>query len=111
MMSVGSSRPRLGSISSREKRVKMAGTSSICATCLRHCRGADVVGNVALELVGRQPERSVVAGNCVDGVVAQQQQAGIAPAGDHFVAVRDEGSEERGCLAPIEIWHLPNIAL
>ena len=77
----------------------------------RHCRGADIVGDMALELVGRQPECSVLARNCVNGVIAHQQQAGVAPAGDHFVTVRDEGGDERGCLAPIEIWHAPNIAL
>jgi hypothetical protein len=72
--------------------------------------GADVVGDVAFQLVGRKPQRAVVVRNGVAGVVAQQQQTGVAPAGDHFVAIGDEGVDERECLAPVGIWHTADIA-
>ena len=76
----------------------------------RDSLGADVVGDMAFQLVGRQPQRAVGVRDGVAGVIAQQKQAGVAPAGDHFVAVGDEGVDERECLAPVGIWHTADIA-
>ena len=81
MMSVGSSRPRLTSISSREKRVEMAGTPSACAMPLRDAQRADVVGDVALELAALAGPGFRRRRKRVDRVIADEDQPGVAAAG------------------------------
>ena len=76
MISVGSSSPRLGSIRRREKRERMAGAPSASARCSATSRGAQVVGDVAVKVLGPKPERAVALRDGVLGVVAEDEKAG-----------------------------------
>ena len=53
----------------------------------RHLRGADVVGDVALELLRRQSQGAVGRRNGIAGMVAEQDQAGVRTAFQDAVAV------------------------
>ena len=55
MTSVGSSLPRSGSMTSREKRVRMAGAAEAPRKSSGHRRRADIVGDVTLELASGRP--------------------------------------------------------
>ena len=72
MTSVGSSAPRLGSISRREKVESTAGAPSRSASAPRQRRRADVVGDVPLERPARQAERPIARRQGVRGVVADR---------------------------------------
>ncbi len=94
--SVGSSAPRLGSISSRENRVSTAGAPNARRQRPGHRRRADVVGDVAGELVRRQAERAVFGRQRVRGVVAQHDEPALQRALDRL-----HGSEGR---SNVGIW-------
>ena len=54
-------------------------------TC--HAGGADVVGDVACELLGRQAQRAVLRRQRIARMVAQQDNACVGPASDNAIAV------------------------
>ncbi len=72
MTSVGSSAPRFGSISRREKRDRIGGRVKALCEAARDGGGADVIGDVALKLGGRQAERPVSFGQGVAGMIADE---------------------------------------
>ncbi len=75
MMSVGSSSPRLGSISSLEKRDKTAGAPRAVGQRLRHGSRAEIVGDMAVKVLRLEPERAIGLGDGVLGVIAQNEEA------------------------------------
>ena len=81
---VGSSGPRLGSISRREKVERIAGAPKRAARRRASLRRADVVGDVSLERLAGQPERAVARRNGVGGVIANDQDAAVERALDSF---------------------------
>ena len=74
-MSVGSSRPRLGSIRSREYRVSSAGACSARSEMLGHSGSADVIGDMPAEILRRETESAIGGGNRILGVVAEKEHA------------------------------------
>ena len=53
----------------------------------RHLRGPDVVGDVALQLIGGQPQGAVGGGNGVAGMVAEQDEARVRTTLEDAIAV------------------------
>ena len=72
--------PRLGSISRREKQDSTAVAPSAGRQTQRHRASADVIGDVALELVGRQSQVAILRRQRVRGMVAQQISGLLPPA-------------------------------
>jgi hypothetical protein len=85
MIRVGSSDP-----GQQRRRIERGGQRP------RDLRRADVVGDVALQLLGGQPQGAVVFGQAVAGVVAQDNQATIAEPRQNGVAVVFLGTDDAG---------------
>jgi hypothetical protein len=73
----------------------------------RYRQRADVIGDMALELLGVEPQRSVGGGDGVDCVIADEDQPGVAAPGHDLVAVGEVGRDEEERLAHGGVWHAP----